>query len=202
MPDRSPEREDDARPSLGSSRRTFVRNAALAGGLVAWGAPTVKTVQLLGGKQGSPPPPDTTTSTSSRASSTTTTAPPSQSQGCVRTQGYWKNHTDDPTWPAVGGPSAPFFDSGMTYLEVLHEPPHGNAFFILGHQWIAAELNVAAGAALSPATQAQFDEATNMLQKYSASADIPKHQPDRARATELSAALDDFNNGKCGTPHC
>ncbi len=122
--------------------------------------------------------------------------------GCTYTQGYWKNHTDDPTWSAVGGPSAPFFATGKTYLEVLHEPPHGNAFFILAHQWIAAELNVAAGAPMSPTTQGQFDEAKALLQKYSADADIPKHQPDRARAIELSTALDDWNNGKSGPPHC
>ena len=123
-------------------------------------------------------------------------------------QGHWKNHADpdgdyDAAWDAVGGPDAAFFDTGDTYLAILNTPPSGgNAFLILAHQWIAAELNIAAGAPVSPPVQSAFDEATSLLQSWSAAGVIPKSQPDRQRAIELASMLDQYNNGNAGAPHC
>jgi hypothetical protein len=192
-------------PSVGSTRRQFVQRAALAGGLVAWTTPTVRAVSLATGAAGSPPPHSSTTTESTAPEATTTTQP---RQGCTRTQGYWKNHADpgrhyDTTWDAVGGPDAEFFESGHTYLEILNSSPQdGNAFLILAHQWIAAELNLAAGASVPPAVQSAFDEAQSLLQSWSAAGEIPKSDPARSRAIELASTLDQYNNGKAGTPHC
>jgi hypothetical protein len=199
--------------SVGATRRQFVQRAAVAGGLFVWATPTVRSVTLAKARLGSPPPRTTTAlETGTTAPETTTTSPETTTTaepppGCTHSQGYWKNHADpdgdyDPTWDAVGGPDAEFFDTGDTYLAMLHTSPRGNAFVILAHQWIAAELNIAAGAAVSPAVQPAFAEATQLLQTWSATGLIPKSHDDRPRALECADLLDQYNNGNAGTPHC
>jgi hypothetical protein len=82
--------------------------------------------------------------------------------GCTYTQGHWKTHSvygpgqpaDDgwfttfgPYPPGPGGPDAPLFDSGLTWIEALNTPSRGgNAWFILASQWMAAYLNYYNGA--------------------------------------------------------
>lgn len=71
---------------------------------------------------------------------------------CSLTPGYWKNHADasrkqfDDTWNLL--PSGPNTRScsGKTYLEALRTSPGGNAYWILAHAYIAAELNGLNGA--------------------------------------------------------
>jgi len=68
---------------------------------------------------------------------------------CPLTQGYWKNHPN--AWPVTS-----LTIGGATYtqaqlLTILGTPPkQGNAVLILGHQLIAAELNIANGSDPSP----------------------------------------------------
>jgi hypothetical protein len=188
------------------SRRATLKRLGVAAG-VAWSAPVITSVSIRAAAAGSPPPstePTSTTTTETTAPQTSTTT--AQAQRCVRTQGYWKNHASghyDATWDAIGGPDAPFFDTGKGYLEILTTPPAGgNAFLILAHQWIAAELNVAAGASAPPQVQAAFQDAKGLLQAWSTSGNIPKQHADRARAVELATTLDQYNNGNAGTPRC
>lgn len=70
------------------------------------------------------------------------TCPP---KGCVRTQGYWGNKPDV-EWPKGHDRDAQFFQSGLSWQEVLDRPVRGDAYFILAHQYIAAVLNLASGA--------------------------------------------------------
>lgn len=70
------------------------------------------------------------------------TCPP---KGCVRTQGYWGNKPGV-VWPKGYERNAPFFRSGLSWQEVLDSPVRGDAYFILAHQYIAAVLNIGAGA--------------------------------------------------------
>lgn len=70
------------------------------------------------------------------------TCPP---KGCVRTQGYWGNKPGV-VWPKGYSRDAQFFRSGLTWQEVLDSPVRGDAYFILAHQYIAAVLNIGAGA--------------------------------------------------------
>jgi hypothetical protein len=70
------------------------------------------------------------------------TCPP---KGCVRTQGYWGNKPGV-DWPKGYDLNAPFFRSGLTWQQVLDSPTRGDAYFILAHQYIAAVLNIGAGA--------------------------------------------------------
>lgn len=120
--------------------------------------------------------------------------------GCVLTQGYWKNHnasSEHPhnqiAWPIPEDTA--LCDS--TWLEILWTPPkHGNAWLILAHQWIAARLNVAAGAAAPDEVGAAIDEAGTLLEGCSIA------DGDRDHALELADMLDGYNNGMMGTDHC
>jgi hypothetical protein len=132
--------------------------------------------------------------------------------GCTRTQGYWKTHSEfgpapyDDTWAELpNGASTAFFKSGQSYYMVLWTPPAGgNAYYTLAHQYIAAELNVAKGAYISPAVLAEWNKATVLFQKYTP-AEIAKmkgNDPVRAEFLRIAGILDKYNNGYLGTPHC
>lgn len=125
--------------------------------------------------------------------------------GCTRTQGYWKTHASgkkyDETWDAVGGPDAEFFSSEMTYLEVMKAPSkNGNAYFILAQQYIAAKLNIAAGAWPIVGESVLAAEAKFLATTPDQAADLS--QEERAVWIALATILDDYNNGELGAPHC
>ncbi|HEY4650279.1 MAG TPA: hypothetical protein VIG72_02645 [Pontibacter sp.] len=119
-------------------------------------------------------------------------------KGCTRTQGYWKNHADpkkkqyDSAWNNYLG--VDFYGMG-TYLDVLKRAPKGgDANIILAHQFIAAELNVAAGASM-PA---------NVREAWLAAQDYFKGKRNATRSELIAWAelLDNYNNGKVGPGHC
>lgn len=121
--------------------------------------------------------------------------------GCTLTQGYWKNHYDgagqdggnrDRAWPIDEDTDL----CGRTWLATLDVAPRGDAFFILAHQYIAASLNAAAGAAVPLDVGAALDEAEGLM------ADCAIVDGERARAVELAGLLDAFNNGAIGPGHC
>jgi hypothetical protein len=130
--------------------------------------------------------------------------------GCTLTQGYWKTHSEygpapyDSTWAMLAsGADTPFFGTGKTYYQILWtEPKGGNAYLILAHQYIAAELNGLNGASAPSEVQAAMDDAKDLLVEYEAKMDIPKKSDDRAWAIELYELLDDYNNGYIGPGHC
>jgi hypothetical protein len=111
--------------------------------------------------------------------------------GCAYSQGFWKNHTS--SWPAGYSPSAAFFSSGKTWLEMFNTPPKGDAYYILAHQYGAAALNVANGAYMPPTTKTVFDAAAAYF-AGGAGGDL----------TAWASVLDSFNNGLVigGPPHC
>lgn len=130
---------------------------------------------------------------------------PEVPEGCTLTPGYWKTHSIygpapyDATWAQIGE-DTPFFTSGQSYYEVLWtEPKGGNAYYILAHAYIAAELNFLNGADPT-AAQAAFDAATALFGMYDDS--IPKKDPNRAVAIGLAETLDNYNNGIIGPGHC
>ncbi|MBN1986991.1 MAG: T9SS type A sorting domain-containing protein, partial [Prolixibacteraceae bacterium] len=131
-------------------------------------------------------------------------------QGCTLTQGYWKTHSEygpaakpDATWAEVGGPDAAFFLSGQTYLEVLNTAVKGNAYYTLAHQFIAAELNMYAGAYLGEVAD-EFSEAADLLALYTPAqiGEMKGNNPVRKMFIELGEMLDKFNNGIIGPGHC
>lgn len=115
--------------------------------------------------------------------------------GCPLSQGYWKNHPDD--WPVeeltIGGIT---YDKD-TLITILQTPPKkGNSYLILGHQLIAALLNIANGS--NPAfindTLADAEAALTGVDLTSA---IIKDSSLNA----LAGILDDYNNREL-TPDC
>jgi hypothetical protein len=122
-------------------------------------------------------------------------------EGCTLTQGYWKTHSEfgpapyDDTWALLAdGASTPFFDSGKTYYEILWTAPKkGDAYLILAHQYIAAELNMLNGASVPANVQTAFDAATDYFNGDSAT---------RAQILGWASILDQYNNGAFGPGHC
>jgi len=120
-------------------------------------------------------------------------------EGCTRTMGYWKTHNADATVPALQVPWPISEDTalcGRTWLDWLRTPPRGNAWSILVRQWIAAQLNVAAGVDAPDAIDDAIADAGALLATCSISDDL------RDEALDLSELLDSFNNGEEGVEHC
>jgi hypothetical protein len=61
--------------------------------------------------------------------------------GCVRGQGYWKNHPS--AWPVTELQLGNVTYTQQQLLDILHQPVRGNGLLILAHQLIAALLNIA-----------------------------------------------------------
>lgn len=136
--------------------------------------------------------------------------------GCTHTQGYWKTHSDcksngngngngpkrDDTWDKL--PEAEntiFFLSQQNYCEVFDtQPGKGGKYYILAHQYIAAELNLYDHADPTDIKDA-FTEAQAFLSKYTPE-QVDGDSALEAKCVELGGILDDFNNGRIGPGHC
>ena len=84
----------------------------------------------------------------------------------------------------------------------MMEPRGGNAYLILAHAYIAAELNVLNGASIPPDVLDAWVMAGDLLVQYESEASIPKKSDDRALAIALAEILDTYNNGYIGPGHC
>jgi hypothetical protein len=133
-------------------------------------------------------------------------------EGCSLTPGYWKTHSMygparfDDAWNLLlpAGQDTAFFVSGQSYYEVLWTEPEGNAYYILAHAYIAAELNQLNGASLPPDVVSAFNQATALLATYTPAqvALMPSDDPTRQLFISLAGILDDYNNGLTGPGHC
>jgi hypothetical protein len=134
--------------------------------------------------------------------------------GCTLTPGYWKTHSKygpapyDDTWALLAptGEDSPFFLSGQTTYQVLWtNPSGGNAYYILAHAYIAAQMNALNGADFT-AAQAAYSAATVLLNAYTpAQVALLKGKTGgdvRAEFTTLAAILDNYNKGLIGPGHC
>lgn len=122
-----------------------------------------------------------------------------QFPGCTLTQGYWKNHATgskhpDATWVGKEG----YTLSGITWLTILKTPVKGDPWYILAHQYIAAKLNIAAGADPS-AVSAAITQAEALFGTYGPNS-VPKNI--KNQFTSLASQLDQYNNGLIGPGHC
>lgn len=127
------------------------------------------------------------------------------SAGCTYTQGYWKTHSKygpapyDATWAKIGENTL-FFSSGQTWYAVFWTPPKGgNAYYILAHQYMAARLNVEAGASAPSQVSSAIAQATAWFTGRSSAA--PKG-PARDTAINLAGILAAYNEGSTGPGHC
>jgi hypothetical protein len=131
-------------------------------------------------------------------------------EGCTLTPGYWKTHSVygpapyDLTW-AIIGEDTPFFLSGISFYEALWtEPEGGNAYFILAHPYIAAQLNLLNGALIPSDVEVALGAATDLLEVHTPAAIGALSGKDELRKEFVRAAgiLDGYNNGLVGPGHC
>jgi len=135
----------------------------------------------------------------------TFTAPPA---GCTFTQGYYKNH--ESVVATLLGTNGGYVVNNKLVLsqdgtlaltaaqidDNLESPPKGgDAFLILTHQLITAELNIKGGASVPPAVLTAINSARLLLNGGISSGEA-------AQAIALAAILDDYNNGISGPGHC
>ena len=136
--------------------------------------------------------------------------------GCTLTPGYWKTHSFygpapyDDAWLSLGdadgdgieeGQDETFFLSGQTYYEVLWtNPVGGNAYYILAHAYIAAELNLVNGASSTAEVDAAMTWAETFFNTYKPTDKLTR--TDRNEAIAKAAILDNYNNGLIGPGHC
>ncbi len=140
---------------------------------------------------------------------------PTCSGDCTHTQGYWKNHHSgkgqcapepDCTWPiceSTGVTAEQNTLCGLPWLTIFNTPPKGSAWFILAHQFIAAQLNLKSGRCsddtVAPVVSVLGSAATNLelclLNTKSGSA----HGMDMISEANW---LDAFNNGNLGPDVC
>lgn len=131
-------------------------------------------------------------------------------KGCTLTQGYWKTHSArgpapyDNAWLNIGpkGADELFFASGKTWYQVFWTPPKGgNANYQLAHQYMAAKLNILAGASTTPAV----DAAISGAEGYFPTVTNLDNKPTGSLKNKLQGwadTLDDYNNGLIGPGHC
>jgi len=138
--------------------------------------------------------------------------PPPPGEGCTRTLGYWKNHTQysaaprDATWDELGAlaENTPFFLSGQTYLQVLQTEAGGNAYYILASQYIAATLNTLAEATTTTEVDDALSQAEWLFNTYTPAqiAALKGSSTLRQSFINYATILDDYNNGVVGPGHC
>ena len=107
--------------------------------------------------------------------------------GCVRSHGYWKNHQP---WPTDGRICR------RSWEDILSSESEGDAWIILGRQWVAARLNQAAGADVPAEVAAALRDGGRLLESCSISA------ADRDRALRIKDVLDAYVNGRMGVDKC
>jgi hypothetical protein len=120
-------------------------------------------------------------------------------EGCTLTQGYWKNHSDyaenasqHKAWPISEDTQL----CGQSWYDILHTAGKGDAWYVVAHQYIAASLNVASGAAVTAEVTAALAAAEGFL------ADCKISKAEKADAIASKDVLDAFNNGEIGPGHC
>ncbi len=134
--------------------------------------------------------------------------------GCTLTLGYWKTHNatfpggapPDTTWNLIGAAKegTMFFLSGQTWYQVFWTAPQGNVYYTLAQQYMAAKLNVLAGASPPAAVSDAMTVAESLFSTYTpAQMDAWKgNNALRQQALAAQGTLGSFNTGLIGPGHC
>ena len=83
-------------------------------------------------------------------------------------------------------------------------PKKGNAYYILAHAYIAAQLNLINGASSTADVDAALTDATTFFEAYTP-AEVGRwrgNQGERHAALAWAETLDNYNNGLTGPGHC
>lgn len=129
--------------------------------------------------------------------------------GCTYTQGYWKTHSDQGPAPYDDGwksrymeEDTPFYNSGKTWLQTFRTPPAGNPYYILAHQYMAAQLNIGNGASAPQEVYNALYAAAKGVFSFRPDGDVTLSSEDRRAALYLAPILADYNEGLTGPGHC
>lgn len=118
--------------------------------------------------------------------------------------GYWKTHNEHATAPGlVLDWPAPYDEDdllcGQTLLDILLTPPRGDAWIILAHQYIAAILNIASGAASPLQVDLVIERAETWLLDHCGGVPASDAPP---RVFRWIGILERYNEGDIGPGHC
>lgn len=133
--------------------------------------------------------------------------PPPPSAGCTLTQGYWGTHSKygpakyNATWAKVGEDKK-FYLSGISNYAVLQLPTRGNAYYQLAHQFLAAKLNMLAGAAAPAGVDLVAIEKFFNTYTPAQIGALKGGDPLRQQALGWAGQLDAYNNGLLNVSHC
>ena len=133
--------------------------------------------------------------------------PPAPVVGCAYSQGYWSTHSSngpakyDSTWAKLGE-NTPFYKSGNSYIAEINVPAKGNAYHILSSQFIAARLNMLAGAAAPAGVDMSAIESFFALYTPAQIDALKGNDSVRRQALEWASTLDGYNNGRLNVAHC
>jgi hypothetical protein len=142
-------------------------------------------------------PSDSRTQMSSASHATNPIGSATAEHACAFGAGYWKAHTD--AWPSRFSPTAAFYSSGKSWIDVLRAPSKGDVYYILGRQFIAAALNLHR---LDPAIRpSEIGEPFAIAERdyFTAGAHTPLT---RTEVVRLATVLERFNDGNAGVPAC
>ena len=105
---------------------------------------------------------------------------------CIFPDIFWVEHQD--VWPAPFTPDETI--ANLRFSAVLQTPSAGSPWFVLAHQWIPAQLNVANGA-VSECLGAALEEAKNLLEL----GDFTENPDNLSKYLVLAGFLADYNRG-------
>jgi len=143
---------------------------------------------------------------------------PGEETSCTKTAKYWKDHLKgkkkDPIWDLIGGTDGDgskteFFNSGDNYYNIMKKRPWGwgsNPYYLLAHEYIAAELNQLAGAEFDSETELAFKQATELFNDDDITPKKVKKYKKRDEQSkqfyDFAKNLYKFNTGINGPGHC
>jgi hypothetical protein len=119
----------------------------------------------------------------------------------VRTQGYWKTHPE--AWPVTSLTLGTVTYSQAELLSILSQSTTGNGLVSLAKQLIAARLNLANGAAVTPATLNAIVAANSLIDGL-VIPPVGTGSLAPSLTSGLTTTLNTYNNGLAsgGPPHC
>jgi hypothetical protein len=125
--------------------------------------------------------------------------------GCTRTNVYWSHDLTHSAWDSVvpDGPYSAFFLSGRNYHQMLTDSTGQSPYNELALDYIAAELNVYAGASMPSDVVLAFVAARDLFLVYAPSYDFVA-DPDGVTGEfqDLRSLLSLYNRGKIGPGAC
>lgn len=160
---------------------SVTNTATLTAGLVKLSATTVVDINVEGGSCGG--------------------------DGCTYTIGYWRTHTKygpakkrDSVWDTLGEDTT-FHKSGQSYYTVINSSSAGGAYYTLARQFIAATLNINAGASLPLNVKQAITDSTILFQNYTPS-EVKKSKTITNTFISYVGLLTSYNEGVIGPGHC